>query len=99
VDAAGHPPNFKFSFVPMPQLKAFTMKCTSYKENYTMSNDICIYYLSTIIGLLSTSIGLDINPKTSGQQPYVQLPFNMQGFEKSLTGAAMNNHYRCKPIS
>jgi hypothetical protein len=39
-------------------------------------------------------IGLDINPKTSDQQHHVQLPFNKQGFEQSLAGAAMNNHYR-----
>jgi hypothetical protein len=41
-------------------------------------------------------IGLDINPKTSGQQHYVELPFNKQGFEHSLARVAMNNHYRCK---
>jgi hypothetical protein len=40
-----------------------------------------------------------INPKTSGQGHYVQLPFNTKGFQQSLAGVAMNNHYHCKPIS
>jgi hypothetical protein len=27
----------------MPQLKAFAMKYKFYEQNYTISNDICIY--------------------------------------------------------
>jgi hypothetical protein len=49
VDAACHPPKHQFNFVPMPQLKAFTMKYKSCKENYTVSNDIGIYSVSTIM--------------------------------------------------
>jgi hypothetical protein len=28
----------------------------------------------------------------------VQLPFNKQGFEQSLAGQAVKNHYHCRPI-
>jgi hypothetical protein len=43
-------------------------------------------------------IGLHINPTTSASNT-VQLPFNKQGFEQSLGGQAMKNHYHCRPIS
>ena len=42
-------------------------------------------------------IALGINPKTSGQGHYVQLPFNKQGFQQSLAAQTTNNHYYCKP--
>jgi hypothetical protein len=89
------PPECLFNFVTMPRLKALTMKHKSYKENYTISSDIYNYCVSAII--CATYIVLGINPKTSGQGHYVQLPFNKQGFQQSLAGQTMNNHYYCKP--
>jgi hypothetical protein len=71
------------------------MKYKSYKENYTISSDIWIYCVSAII--CATYIALGINLKTSGQEHYVQLSFNKQGFQQSLAGQAMNNHSQFKP--
>jgi hypothetical protein len=45
------------------------------------------------------STGLGINLKTSGHKHCVQLQFNKQGFQQSLPGQAMNNHYYCKPTT
>jgi predicted protein tyrosine phosphatase len=48
---------------------------------------------------VSTIMYRAINPKTSGQGHYAQLPFNNKGFQWSLAGVAMNNQHHCKPIS
>jgi hypothetical protein len=75
----------------MPQLKAITMKYKSYKHNYIISNDSCVYnHVYYVQGYYSKNIR---------QGHHVQLPFNKQVFQQSLAGQAMNNQYHCKPIS